>query len=329
MFTFKRQAINLMPLAGILFISLALAACDKPAQPDTTNVSDSATVNDVNESNDTVEDTQEDAIKDNSSSAQLAAVLASLDEEHRARHQYRNPQETLEFIGIEPGMKVGEVLPGSRGWYTKVLLPYLGNEGTLVGIDYPVDLWSNFSFMTPESLEAKKTWVADWTASTKEASGENSPEIGAYQINSMPDSMINTLDAVVFFRALHHLARFREKTDYLEIALAETYQSLKPGGIVGIVQHMAREDRPDAWANGDNGYMKKSFILERMQAAGFEFVGESDINTNPKDQAGEGDRVWRLIPASRHDFEEGSPEAEAIKAIGESHRMTLKFRKPA
>ena len=65
-----------------------------------------------------------------------------------------------------------------------------------------------------------------------------------------------------------------------------------------------------------------------MKTAGFEFVGESNINANPKDQAGEGDIVWRLPPSLS-----GAKDNEELKtkmlAIGESNRMTLKFRKPS
>ena len=75
----------------------------------------------------------------------LAALLAAQPDEVRARYEYRHPQETIEFFGIEPGMTVLEGLPG-RGWYTKILLPYLGSGGHLVGANYPLDLWPNFPF---------------------------------------------------------------------------------------------------------------------------------------------------------------------------------------
>jgi len=94
--------------------------------------------------------------------------------------------------------------------------------------------------------------------------------------------MAGTADAVLYIRALHNLARFEPKEASLSNAFKETYTVLKPGGIVGIVQHQAREDRPDDWANGDNGYLKKSFLVSKMQDAGFEFVGESNINENPR-----------------------------------------------
>lgn len=257
---------------------------------------------------------------------QLTTVLESLSDEQKTRYEFRNPHETLAFFGIEPGMKVGEVLPGNNGWYTKVLLPYIGSKGQLVGMDYPIDLWSNFGFMTPERIKAKETWAADWVTLTKELAGEKGPSLNAYALQQMPQGVKGTLDAVLFIRALHNLARFNEKSGFLDKSLAETFESLKPGGIVGVVQHQAREDRPDDWADGNNGYLKKSFVIKKMKAAGFEFIGSSDINANAKDQAAEGDNVWRLAPSG--DFSDGSAKSTALKAIGESHRMTLKFRKP-
>ena len=131
----------------------------------------------------------------------------------------------------------------------------------------------------------------------------------------------------MFFRAIHHLTRFEDKGAFFTEAIADSFRVLKSGGIVGIVQHQAREDRPDAWANGDNGYVKKSYVITAMKAAGFEFVGESDINENPKDLAKEGDKVWRLPPTLGVD-KENKDLLNAMSEIGESNRMTLKFRKP-
>ena len=80
--------------------------------------------------------------------------------------------------------------------------------------------------------------------------------------------------------------------------------------------------------NGSAGYLKKSAVIAVFEAAGFELVGDSDVNSNAKDVPGEGDIVWRL-PPSFNGTEEGTPEREAMAAIGESNRMTLKFRKPS
>ena len=256
----------------------------------------------------------------------LHDALMSQPEETRARYEARNPGKTIDFIGIKPGMKVVEALPGG-GWYSKILLSYLGDDGTLIGADYAADMYPKFGFFDDEALEAKKTWVEDWTAQAREWDTGSDADIRAFAFGSMPESMEGTADAVVFVRALHNLARFEGDGEYLTKALADAYAVLKSGGVVGIVQHQIIEDAPDDWAQGNRGYLKQSFVIEKMKDAGFEFVAESDINHNAKDQPGENDVVWRLPPtlATSRD----NPElAEQMKAIGESNRMTLLFRKP-
>lgn len=256
----------------------------------------------------------------------LDAVLSAQPEEVQARFDARHPAETLEFFGIQPGMTVVEALPGG-GWYSKILIDYLGPEGELIGADYAVDMFPLFGFFSDERLEAKKTWVEDWS---EEASAwvTGGASVGAFQLGSLPGSMKDTADAVIMIRALHNLARFESQGGYLTAAARDVYDVLKPGGVLGVVQHEARPGMPDDFATGSGGYLKKSFVIERMEAAGFEFVGDSDINQNPKDQPQEGDVVWRLPPtmATTRDNPEGRA---AMEAIGESNRMTLKFRKPS
>ena len=257
---------------------------------------------------------------------ELAAVLDAQPDEVKARYQYRHPKATLEFFGIEPGMTVVEALPGG-GWYTKLLLPYLGEKGQLIGADYPLEMWPNFPFMTPERLEAKETWVADWTAEADGWRQAGDARVAAFQMGEMPDSMDGTADAVLFIRALHNLARFEDTGGYLTTAIDDAYRVLKPGGIVGVVQHQARENMPDAWADGSNGYLKESFVIARFKSAGFQFEGTSGVNANEKDRPTESDIVWRLPPSLQTSRDNPELEAE-MREIGESNRMTLKFRKP-
>ena len=143
----------------------------------------------------------------------------------------------------------------------------------------------------------------------------------------MPETMQGTADAVLFIRAMHNLNRFEPEGGYLTSSLNESFAALKPGGLLGIVQHQGSEGQPDKWANGDNGYLKQSYVIEQVTAAGFEFVAQSNINNNPKDQAVEGEAVWRLLPSLRGADDDPVKKA-AAEAIGESNRMTLKFRKP-
>lgn len=256
----------------------------------------------------------------------LAAVLAAQPETVQARYEWRHPQETLEFFGIEPGMTVVEALPGG-GWYSKILLPYLGLEGKLVGADYSLDMYPLFGFFSDEILESKKTWVTDWSAEAQGWRGENDAAVSAFVFGALPEDMHGTADAVLFIRALHNLHRFEPQGGFLSTALKNAHDVLKPGGVLGVVQHQAAEDKSDDWANGARGYLKKSAVIAFMQAAGFELVAESAINENPRDQPGEKDVVWRLPPTLS--IEDGNEEtADAMRAIGESNRMTLLFRKP-
>ncbi|TQV66485.1 class I SAM-dependent methyltransferase [Exilibacterium tricleocarpae] len=256
----------------------------------------------------------------------LEATLAAQSTEHKARYAHRNPRETLEFFGIEPGMTVVEALPGG-GWYTKILLPYLGTEGALAGVDYALDMWPKFGFFSDEQLEAKKTWIPTWTADANTWRTEDSAEVSAFVFGSMPEDLEGSADAVLFIRALHNLNRFENDGGYLTTALGDAYRALKPGGIVGVVQHEAPAEMPDDWADGSKGYLKRANLIASMEAAGFEYVDSSDINANPNDQPTTEDVVWRLPPmlfTSRD-----NPELRAqMQAVGESNRMTLKFRKP-
>jgi predicted methyltransferase len=258
----------------------------------------------------------------------LATVLDAQPDEVKARYQYRHPKETIEFFGIEPGMTVVEGLPG-RGWYSKILLPYLGSDGQLIGANYPLDLWPNFQFANEEFMAEMSKWLEKWPADAEGWRGDDGAGVGAFWFGAMPEEMAGTADAVFFVRMLHNVWRFQSqgKGDYLDMALNDAYNALKPGGVLGVVQHHAPDDKSDEWANGSHGYMKKQFVIDKVTAAGFEFVAESDINANPKDQPGEDDIVWRLPPtyATSRDNEELKAQ---YTAVGESNRMTLKFRKP-
>ncbi|WP_405228073.1 class I SAM-dependent methyltransferase [Lentisalinibacter sediminis] len=257
----------------------------------------------------------------------LAEILAAQPEEVQARYEHRHPQETLAFFGIEPGMTVVEALPGG-GWYTKIVLPYLGADGRVIGADYALEMFPLFGFFSDEQIKKKETWVEDWTAQAEGWAGDDGAAVSAFVLGSLPEEMKGTADAMLFIRALHNLARFEDEGGYLTAALADTYAVLKPGGVVGVVQHEARPDMPDEWADGSAGYLKQAFVINAFEEAGFELAAESDINANPADQPTTEDVVWRLPPTLATSRED--PELrEQLQAVGESNRMTLLFRKPA
>ncbi len=256
----------------------------------------------------------------------LDAVLAAQPEAVKARYDARHPAETLRFFGLKPGMTVVETLPGG-GWYSKILSAWLGSQGKLIGADYAADLYPRFNFYDDAFLESKKTWVETWTAEAASWNGDKGAAVAAFQYGSMPDSMADSADAVLLIRSLHNLARFEKDGAYLSTALKDIKRILKPGGVIGVVQHMAPESNSDAFADGSHGYLKKSFVIKTLSDAGFKLVAESPINNNPADQPGEKDIVWRLPPTFATAADNAELKAK-YTAIGESNRMTLLFQKP-
>lgn len=255
----------------------------------------------------------------------LDVVLAAQPETDQDRYVYRHPRETLEFFGVEPGMTVVDTLPGEV-WYAGILLDYLGASGTVIGADFSPKMWTLFGEYSPDPKE-KANWPADFAAKMGARRGADDAAIAAVQYGAIPANVAGTADAVLVVRAMHHFMRLEDKGGYLTQALADINTMLKPGGIVGVVAHRAPESSSDAWALGDAGYVKQSAVVAAFQKAGFEFVESAEINANPKDQPTEKDIVWRLPPTFA--TSESDPALKAkMQEIGESDRMTLKFRKP-
>jgi len=256
----------------------------------------------------------------------LDAVLGAQSDEAKARYQYRHPKETLEFFGVEPGMTVVDTLPGDV-WYAGILSDYLGDEGLVVGANFSLDHRKAIGgrYATEEYQTKNANWPENWTAERNAARAEGDAPYAAFFYGSRPEEMKAVADVVLIVRAAHHLNRVDNGAFFVE-ALADIEAVLKPDGIVGVVQHRAPEGNSDEWAIGNAGYVKQSTIITAFENAGFELVGSSEVNANPKDQPTEEDFVWRLPPSLGT-----SKDDEALKtqmlAIGESDRMTLKFRK--
>jgi predicted methyltransferase len=295
----------------VLFVSLLALGCDRAAAPE----SPPLTAGDHSAGHAAEAD-----------SARLTEILEAQPAEIKARYPHRNPEETLRFFGIEPGMTVVEALPGG-GWYSRLLVPYLGVDGRLIGANYAQEMWPKFGFFDQAFIDRMSTWTADWPVEAEAWRGDDGASIEAFAFGSMPAELEGQADAVLLVRSLHNLARFESDGGYLSTALDDVFRVLKPGGIVGVVQHEARPEMSDEFASGARGYLKRQFVIDRMNEAGFEFVAGSAVNENPKDRPTEEDIVWRLPPSyatSRDD-----PEVRAaMESVGESHRMTLKFRKP-
>lgn len=260
-----------------------------------------------------------------SSSERLDSVLAAQPEADKARYAHRHPKETLQFFGIGPGMTVVDTLPGDV-WYAGILLDYLGADGKVIGADYSPEMWTLFGEFSPDPKE-KAAWPANFVAKMEAKRGADDAAVAAVQFGAIPADIAGTVDAVLVVRAIHHFMRLESERGYLTQALADIDTMLKPGGVVGVVAHRAPENSSDAWAVGEAGYVKQSAVVAAFQKAGFELVEASEINANPQDRPTEKDVVWRLPPTLA--TSENDPALKAkMQAIGESDRMTLKFRKP-
>ncbi|MBT8138179.1 MAG: methyltransferase domain-containing protein [Gammaproteobacteria bacterium] len=261
----------------------------------------------------------------NQERALLESIVAARPAADRARDVYRKPVKTLAFFGIRPGMTVLEVLPGG-GWYSKILAPYLGPQGTLHAVNYADSMWPLFGFFNEEFIARRKVQMQRWPELVTEYGGNGATARG-FAFGAIDSSLNDSVDAVLMIRALHNLNRFEARAGTRKAALANLYRVLKPGGVLAVVQHRAPESASPDWAQGQNGYLKQSDVIGMLEAAGFELEASSEINRNPRDLPTESDFVWRLPPSYR-----GTGDSEvarlAVDAIGESDRMTLRFRKP-
>ena len=248
----------------------------------------------------------------NDTATALAAILAS---PHRVpgnkdRDAARHPIETLTFFELEPTQTVVEIGPGS-GWYTELLAPLLANHGKLIvaGPDAaaPAGKMSTvggrrldlFLAKSPE-LFGKVERVGITTADTLKLGPETSA------------------DLALVIREMHDWQRDGELDKYLAAIRAV----LKPGGTLGVVAHRAAPGTKGE-DTAKTGYLAEQWVIDRVTAAGFELVGKSEINANPKDTKDYPQGVWTLPPS----YSERDKDKAKYAAIGESDRMTLKFRK--
>ncbi len=302
-------------------ITLALAACDP--SPTATPPTDNALAPVAGSPAETEEKTQ--TAPEQTPPLTLNAALELQDEAHQARYAFRHPEETLTFFDVQPGQTVMEFLPGG-GWYSKILLPYLGEAGALIGVDYRMDMWAHFPFADDAFIAKRSTWANTWPSEVDEWSLENTAEVSAYTVATVPETLNGSVDRVLFIRALHNFHRFAQHDDYIGEALDLAHRSLTPDGLVGVVQHRAPESKTAAWADGSRGYLKQTQLIDLFKQHGFTLVNTSEVNANPLDTPGEDDIVWRLAPAY-YTSKDNPALKKQYEAIGESDRMTLLFKK--
>ena len=232
-------------------------------------------------------------------------------EGNKARNQYRHPVETLEFFGIKDGMTVMEIWPGG-GWYTEVLAPAMRDHGKLIIAtwDPEVEGQPAYRYELPKKMTetfASNPQVYD-QVEVEYFSPPGSPSLGE----------ADSIDAIVTFRNTHGWIGGGVAQDIFN----EFARVLKPGGILGVVQHRAN-DGSDPTVTAKKGYVSEQVVKELAANAGFVFEAGSEVNANPRDSKDYAEGVWTLPPGLRL----GDVDKDKYSAIGESDRMTLRFKK--
>jgi predicted methyltransferase len=240
----------------------------------------------------------------NQGEAVLAFAVASPNrsEKNRARDQYRHPAETLGFFGVSSKQRVIELWPGG-GWYTEILAPILRDEGKLVAVAPTGDYLKPYQdFLAAKPSLYDRVELVEVTPPDKLALG--------------PDA---SADVVLTFRNLHGWIT----GGYEPQVHQAIFRVLKPGGVYGVVEHRAKPGTSAA-ETAKSGYVSEEATIAMVTAAGFVLDASSEINANPKDTKDHPNGVWSLPPSLRG----GEVDREKFVAIGESDRMTLRFRKP-
>lgn len=231
--------------------------------------------------------------------------------ENVARDRYRHPRETLLFFGLRDDMTVVEVSPGG-GWYTEILAPVLRDKGKLYVAHVSVKPLFTSSY-NKEALEKYRAKLAAQPAAyDKVIVTEFLPP--DYVEIAPPGSA----DMVLTFRNVHNWA----KAKGAEAAFKSFHTALKPGGVLGLVEHRAKPNTSldDMIASG---YMTEAYVIELAERTGFKLAEKSDTSANANDTKDHAKGVWTLPPS----FALGDKDREKYRAIGESDRMTLKFIK--
>lgn len=229
---------------------------------------------------------------------------------HKARDQFRHPLETLQFFEMTDNLSVLEIWPGKEGWYTEILAPYLKAKGQLTVANFSEDAATPYFQKNALAFKAKLA-AAPKIYGKVTLTVLQPPEA----LDIAPEG---SMDRILTFRNVHNWMR----NDQAQAVFKAMYKALKPGGILGVVEHRSAMHIPtDPLAK--SGYVSEDEVIGFAMKAGFEFLAKSEINANPKDTKDYPEGVWSLLPT----LKSGKTDREKYLAIGESDRMTLKFVK--
>jgi predicted methyltransferase len=275
--------------------ALLLAACAGPAAPDMPSTPTSTSAAPANP-------------------ALLDAAISGPQRTNKARERdlYRHPKETLQFFELTPSQSVLEIAPGG-GWYTEILAPYLHDHGKLYEAQYDGPQGAP----SAEAQAGRAAFARKLAATPAVYGNVVVGTLHAGQFSGFPADA--SVDRVLTFRNIHNWIKDGE----IDANLRAFYAALKPGGILGVEEHRAAPGT-SLQQTIDSGYVSQDYVIAHARAAGFELLGESEVNSNPRDTKNYPNGVWSLPPS----YEGGDVDRAKYAAIGESDRMTLRFAKP-
>lgn len=222
-----------------------------------------------------------------------ARVVAAADRDpaDTALDAGRHPAELLRFFGVQPGMRVGEMMSGG-GYSAELLARAVGPEGAVYGVNSPFIL--------------ERFAAAPWAARLEKPVNSKVVRLDREFDAPFPDD-VRDLDQVWSILVYHDF--FWMETDRAAMN-ANIFAALKPGGIYAVVDHSAALGAGDrdvkTLHRGD-----EAIIRHEIEAAGFRLIEDADFLRNPDD-----DRAWNASPSA------------AGEQRGRSDRFVLKFRKP-
>ena len=211
----------------------------------------------------------------------------------RAQDRERRADKVLAFFGIRPGMTVLDLYSGG-GYYTELVSYLVGETGHVVA-------HNNKPYLSFAAAELAGRYDGDRLSNVEQLVAENN------ELELEPERF----DVVLMIKTYHDLYYVDEEQGWPRIDidkfLAEIYAAMKPGGVLGIVDHNAAPGSPSS-TGATLHRIDPALIKRDLTAAGFIYAGETSVLRNPDDDLSQ------------------SVFSESVS--GMTDRSVMRFRKP-
>lgn len=216
--------------------------------------------------------------------------------EDRARDATSKPAEVLAFIGIAPGMTVLD-MNAATGWYTEIVARLVGPAGRVIAHNHP----GARTALPPEGFEARY-------------GGNRLPNVEQIfvrhnDLNLAPSSVDMVLMSMVYHDTYWHRAGVDWGPIDRQALLVSLLAALKPGGIVGVIDHYAASGADPVESVMRVHRIDPAVVRRDFVNAGFELDAESDV-----------------LRTTTDDYSRSVFDADLV---GHTDRFVLRFRKPS